>query len=168
MRLLGCTFLLCACGGLGLGAARGLKLRVVQLRTLLGALEEMERELRCRLTPLPELLAGLGERTPGAAGRFFTLCAGGLDELEGPFSRVWDRALEDGGLCLEEEDRQLLTELGGALGRYDAASQCEAIAQARSRLGENLAAAAERRDRLGRVYGVLGLTAGAFLTIILL
>lgn len=168
MKWLGCALLLCACGGLGLTAARGLKLRVDQLRALLGALEEMERELYCRLTPLPELLAGLGAHTPGEVGRFFALCAGEMDGLEGPFSQLWERMLEDSGLSLMEEDRLLLAQLGGALGRYDAASQCEAIAQVRGRLEENLAAAAERRDRLSRVYGVLGLTAGAFLTIILL
>lgn len=168
MKWLGCALALCACGWLGWSAARELKLRVAQLRAVLAALEEMERELRCRLTPMPELLAGLGERTPGEAGRFFARCAAGMEELDGPFSLLWDRALAESGLSLTEEDRRVLGELGGTLGRYDAASQCAAIGQVRSRLAGNLAAAVERRDRLGRVYGVLGLSAGAALVILLL
>lgn len=168
MKWLGCAFALCACGALGWSAARELKLRVEQLRAMMAALEEMERELSCRLTPMPELLAGLGERTPGAAGQFFARCAAGMEGLDGPFSRLWDEALAESGLSLAEEDRRVLAELGGTLGRYDAASQCSAIGQVRGRLAENLVCAAERRDRLGRVYGVLGLSAGAALVILLM
>ena len=168
MRAVGCILLLCGCGGLGLSAALRLRARWAQLRELVAALEEMERELRCRLTPLPELLAGLGARTAGPVGGFFTRCVRELDTLEErPFSRLWGQALEESGLALEEEDRRLLEELGASLGRYDGRSQCQAIAQVRGRLEENLAAALERRERLGRVYGVLGLSAGALAVILL-
>lgn len=168
MKAAGCILLLCACGGLGLGAAGKLRARWTQLRTLVAALEEMERELQYRLTPLPELLAGLAARTAGPVGIFFSLCVREMDKLEEQsFSRLWGGALEGSGLDLEEEDRRLLLELGASLGRYDSRSQCQAIAQVRGRLEENLAAALERKERLGRVYGVLGLAAGALLVILL-
>lgn len=168
MKWLGCVLALCACGALGWSAAAELKRRVSQLRAFLAALEEMERELCCRLTPMPELLAGLGERAPGEVGQFFARCAAQMEGLDGPFAPLWDGALVRSGLCLTQEDLGVLAELGGILGRYDAPSQCSAIAQVKGRLEENLAGAAERRDRLGRVYGVLGLSAGAVLAILLL
>lgn len=167
-KVTGALLLLCACGGLGLGAVYGLRERVNQLRGFLMALEEMERELRCRLTPMPQLLKALGERLEGPVGGFFALCAGGLDRLSGrPFAQLWQDALEASGLTLEEEDLRVLRELGSSLGRYDGKSQRMALEQARDRLEENLAQAVERRERLGRVYGALSLAAGAFLIIVL-
>ena len=167
MKLLGCVLLMGASGWFGLGAVWGLKARVEQLRAFLGALEEMERELSCCLTPMPELLGRLG-RTPGPVGEFFTLCAGGLDRLgERSFAQLWDKALEAADLSLDGEDRQVLEELGGSLGRYDCASQCAAVGQARARLERRLEDAGERRDRLTRVYGALSLATGTFLIILL-
>lgn len=167
MKAVGCILLLGASGWFGLGAVWGLKARTDQLRALLGALEEMERELRCRLTPMPELLGRLA-RTPGPVGEFFALCAGGLDRLgEDSFAGLWDRALEAADLCLDGDDLLPLSRLGGSLGRYDCAGQCAAIGQARARLEERLRDAEERRERLGRVYGALSLAAGTFLIILL-
>ena len=57
---------------------------------------------------------------------------------------------------------------GGVLGRYDGEGQREALALTRVQLSQCLERAAEDRSRLGRVYGALGLTAGAFLVILLL
>ncbi len=168
-RLMGCVLLLCACVGMGVAAVMGLRARVVQLRGFLAALEEMAREVQFRLTPMPELLSNLGDRLKGPVGEFFRLCAGGLDGLDRrPFSKLWREALEATDLCLEEEDLLLLEELGNSLGRYDSRRQCEALIQTRDRLEENLIAAMDRRERLGRVYGALGLAAGAFLIIVLI
>lgn len=167
MKALGCILLLGASGWLGLAAVWGLKARVEQLRAFLGALEEMERELACRLAPMPELLGRLA-RTPGPVGEFFGLCAGGLERLgERSFAQLWDKALGAADLSLGEDDLQALLELGGSLGRYDCASQCAAIGQARVRLESRLEAAEERRDRLSRVYGALSLATGTFLIILL-
>lgn len=168
MKVLGCVLLLGASGWFGLGAIWGLRARVEQLRAFLGALEEMERELDCRLTPMPELLADLAG-TAGPVGEFFALCAGELDRLgEESFARLWTGALTASDLSLDGEDLQPLLELGSSLGRYDCASQCAALGQARARLKLRLEEAEERRERLGRVYGALSLAVGMFLIILLL
>lgn len=168
MRALGCALLLGASGWFGLGAVWGLKARVDQLIAFLGALEEMERELSCRLTPMPELLGRLA-RTPGPVGEFFALCTDGLEHLgERSFASLWNKALCAADLSMDEDDLRPLSELGGSLGRYDCDSQCAAIGQARARLEVRLTDAQERRERLGRVYGALSLAAGTFLIILLL
>lgn len=167
MKTLGCILLLCASAWFGLGAVGGLKARTEQLRAFLGALEEMERELDCRLTPMPELLGQLAG-TEGPVGDFFALCAGELDRLgEQSFAALWSGALTAADLCLDGEDLRPLLELGASLGRYDRDSQCAALVQARARLEQRLDQAEERRERLGRVYGALSLAAGTFLIILL-
>ena len=167
MKTAGCVLLLCASAWFGLGAVWGLKARTEQLRAFLGALEEMERELSCSLSPMPELLERLA-RVPGPVGEFFALCAGELDHLgERSFAQLWGRSLEAADLSLDGEDLRPLLELGNSLGRYDCASQCAAVGQARARLETCLEEAEERRERMGRVYGALSLAAGMFLIILL-
>ena len=62
----------------------------------------------------------------------------------------------------------MLEQLGSVLGRYDGESQCRAIEEEVSRLGRQIVQAREDRRRLGRVYGVLGMTAGLFLAVLLI
>ena len=62
----------------------------------------------------------------------------------------------------------LLLDLGAVLGRWDGEAQCRAIAAVRSGLEENAARLRRRLEREGRVYGVVGLSAGVFLTILFL
>ncbi|CUP11622.1 stage III sporulation protein SpoAB [Flavonifractor plautii] len=54
------------------------------------------------------------------------------------------------------------------LGRYDGDGQREALAHTRAELSRALEQAREAREKQGRMYQVLGITAGAFLVILLL
>lgn len=169
IQIIGSVLLFGTCTALGFSAGFRLKERVKELRLLVAALEEMERELQCRLTPLPELLSTLSNHLDGPVGVFFRLCVSGLNGLgERSFSSLWREALEAAELRLEEEDKVLLEELGNSLGRYDGLRQCEAIAQVRGRLETNRTDAEERWERLGRVYRTLGVAGGAFLVIVLI
>ena len=93
----------------------------------------------------------------------------GLERLgEYSFAEIWTDALAacEGGL--DREDLALLRDLGTVLGRWDGEAQCRAIAAVRSGLEENAARLRRRLEREGRVYGVVGLSAGVFLTILFL
>ena len=101
--------------------------------------------------------------------RFFACCLDGMKELgEFPLSALWENALAEVPMDLGAEELEVLRALGGVLGRYDGEGQREALALTRVQLSQCLERAAEDRTRLGRVYGALGLTAGAFLVILLL
>ena len=169
LKLLGAVALAGGAAALGFSASAQLERRVRTLRTLLGALEVMEREVSFRLTPMPELLSALADRAAQPVGRFFAHCRDGLEDLgEKRLEDLWHEALEAVPMDLGEEERQVLGDLGGVLGRYDGEGQREALALTRTQLGGCLVRAAEERKRLGRVYGALGLAAGAFLVILLL
>jgi len=166
IRLIGAVLLAGGSSALGFGAVRHLEGRVRDLRELVAGLEVMERELGWRMASLPELLEraalGCGER----AARFFHLCAQGASHLNGrTFRQVW---LQASGLVLEPVDRLLLEQLGAVLGRYDAVSQRQALTAAVGRLEEQRLQAQRERQRLGRVYGTLGVAAGALLVILLI
>ena len=92
-----------------------------------------------------------------------------LDELgERSMAELWREALEQVPLGLDGPGRLALEELGEVLGRYDGDGQREALAHTRAELSRALEQAREAREKQGRMYQVLGITAGAFLVILLL
>ena len=169
IRIFGAALLILGCGGLGLSAVNRLDGRVRDLRELSAGLEILQRELGWRLSPLPEALETAAGGTHGRAAQFFACCAQGAKQLAGsPFRTLWSRGLERSPLWLSGEDRALLEQLGPILGRYDGDSQRQAVENALAGLGRRLTQAEDDRRRLGRVYGILGLTAGVFLAIVLI
>ena len=170
LRLAGVVLLMLGAAGLGLGAAGQLRRRVESLRTLTGALEQAERELSFRLTPMPELMERLAQQAGEPARFLFAHCRDHLWELgEKSFGELWREALEgESDLLLGDRERDVLSGLGDVLGSYDAAGQREALQAAGAELERCLRRAEEDRDRLGRVYTALGLGSGAMLVLILL
>lgn len=168
-HLIGAALLTAGCGAIGLGAVGRLDGRVRDLRELAAGLDTLQRELGWRLAPLPAALAAAAGETHGQTASFFERCARDAGKLNGrPFQQVWREGLESCPLQLKREDRELLEKLGPVLGRYDGDSQRRAIEDALNRLEQQIAQAGENRRRLGRVYGVLGMTAGLFLAILLI
>mgnify|MGYP002797817711 CR=1 FL=1 len=85
--------------------------------------------------------------------------------------QVYNALFQTAGEKLERltPDRAIsLEELGEVLGRYDGDGQREALAHTRAELSRALEQAREAREKQGRMYQVLGITAGAFLVILLL
>ena len=169
IRSLGAALLILGCGGLGLSAVNRLDGRVRDLRELSAGLEILQRELGWRLSPLPEALEAAAAGTQGQAARFFTFCARGSARLAGaPFRTLWSSGLDQCPLRLSREDRALLEQLGTVLGRYDGDSQRQAVENVLAGLSRQRTQAEDDRRRLGRVYGVLGVTTGLFLALVLI
>ena len=165
LKLIGALLLAGGAGALGCSAAAQLSRRVAVLRALLGALEGMEREIAFRLTPMPELLERAAAESPPPVCTLFARCRTLLDELgERSMAELWREALEQVPLGLDGPGRLALEELG----RYDGNGQREALAHTRAELSRALEQAREAREKQGRMYQVLGITAGAFLVILLL
>lgn len=147
---------------------RHLKARVTELQNLILGINVMQTEMDYRLAPLPEMLEMAAERTDGQASLFFCLCARGAEHLNGrTFQMIWKQALEASQLRLEQDDIVALTHLGGFLGRYDEERQRLLLEQTIKQLERQLEHAKEQSDRLGKVYRVLSLAAGAFVLILM-
>ena len=105
----------------------------------------------------------------GVVKEFYLLCLSGLERRsEIPFSQIWREAAESVPFHLDEHELSQLEDLGNILGRYDAASQCAALCETRERLSRLLEKAREQKEKMGRVYGTMGLASGALLVIVLL
>lgn len=169
IRLVGAALLAGSGAALGFGAVRHLELRVKVLNQLSVGLAVIKREMDWRMAPLPELLALAAKETKDQVSDFFRLCSVGAGHLNGrPFRQIWNQGLESVRLPVEPADLEVVEQLGGVLGRYDGENQRRVLAEALARLDERRRHAAEQRNRLGKVYGTLGLTAGVFLVILLI
>lgn len=170
LRLVGALLLTAGAAGLGLCAAGQLGDRVRSLRSLVGGLEILKRELSFRRTAMPELMERTARQAGEPARYLFARCRDHLEELgERSFGQIWVRAVEaEPELLLTREERAVLAELGQVLGRYDADGQIAALERAEEGLKVCLARAEEDRRRLGRVYTALGMGSGAMLAILLL
>ena len=169
MRLMGAALVVAGCGALGLRAAARLEGRVRDLGELAAGLDTLRRELGWRLSPLPDGLEAAGLALHGPAADFFAQCARRARAPDGQaFQEVWRAELDAAPLRLKPEDRALLERLGPVLGRYDGDSQRLALEEGAAGLRALQGAAADERNRLGRVYGVLGVTTGLLAAIVLL
>ena len=163
--ILGVLLVWGGCGLVGLRACGALRQRVRLLEGIGLALEIMERELVLNKTPLPDLLEQLSHKETGQSEGLFFRCKTELEQGKS-FTQSWADALDKSELA--ERDRQLLGTLGVWLGRYDAKGQAEALAHLRVDWDEHIDLARRQARGLGRVYGVLGMTAGGFLSLLLL
>ena len=118
LRLVGALLLTAGAAGLGLCAAGQLGDRVRSLRSLVGGLEILKRELSFRRTAMPELMERTARQAGEPARYLFARCRDHLEELgERSFGQIWVRALEaEPELLLTREERAVLAELGQVLG----------------------------------------------------
>jgi stage III sporulation protein AB len=70
-------------------------------------------------------------------------------------------------LELSQEECACLSGLGTLLGRFDAQEQGKSVNRVRRELEQWAVQARERQRAYGRVYGMLGITAGSALVIML-
>ncbi len=169
IRLMGAILLAGGAAMLGVCAAARTKSRVRDLQMLADGLRAILRELSYRLAPLPELLCSAKEQTGERVQTFFSLCAQGAEHLNGrSFQTIWEQAAEASQMHLEREDWLCLEPLGAVLGRYDCENQREALETSLNRVEERCREAAGQSQRQGKLYRVLGMTAGAFLVILLM
>ena len=155
----------------GFFAAHRLSCRCRVLSAFLSALDFIEAEIVCRLSPLPEIIAALATEARPPVGGFFSRMLKNYESMrdERPFSAIWADSLDaTPELDLSLEELRLMKELGGALGRYGADEQRQLIEYTRRRLRSLLDGAEKERERQSRMYGILGVAGGIAAVIILI
>lgn len=168
-RLMGAALL--TGGGLwmGLQAAAELERRAAALESWADALALLEGELAFRLPDLPWLLEELARRAPGLAGEVMAELGRSFSRLgEESFEQLWTEGISRGAGPLDAGDLEPLYRLGTVLGRCGWEEQRRAAERTRTVLEHRAAHLREELSRKGRAYGALGLSLGAFMTILLL
>ena len=97
---------------------------------------------------------------------FAERCQIGLERSDS-LSAVWRAALIQAEFPLEKDELNVLASVGEVVGRYDNAGQRAALRSAQDRLDLYARQAGEEKQRLGKMWPVLGLSAGALVVVLL-
>lgn len=168
LQLVGTILVLVGCGGCGFAMAGECRHLERNLRQTQNALEILQCEIQCRLTPLPELCGILEAACSGPVGSFFGQLRQELLLPDAGELYVCAGAAASHVRDLPEPCRRILLELCGTLGRYDAEAQLRAVVGAKDQALRHLEEL--RGGQAGRIrsYRALGLCGGAALAILLL
>lgn len=159
------------CGGaaaIGLSAGERLSVRIRVLSALVNALDLMHAEICQMLTPIKELMESIKNTAGAPLNKLFADCVEGLTHTaDTPFPIIWSKAVRNANyLELNPQEKQILIDMGNALGRYDAEEQGRCIAHARRSLDGRLHFAQAEKQRVGKLYGGLGIICGLALVIV--
>lgn len=145
------------------------KRRIAILQELCRALEQLKAELSVHLTPMPELLSSLAEKTRGSVSLFFRAVLDAMPGLgERAFYEIWSAAASAQMKELTEPELVELMKLGEILGRYELGEQLLAVEDCLGELRSALEAHCGAYPNERRLIFGLSLAGGFFLTIVLL
>ena len=167
MRYIGAALLVGGCGGFGLSLTSACRREKTMLRQLMNALQEMEWELKFRITELPDLCRIAGAAAGGRLKHIFLELAGKLDagevtDISGSFNAILNRSE------LPRRVRKHLAQLGRSLGRFDLEGQLQGLQAVRMQCRKDLQVLEEQGPEQLRCCRTLLLCAGAALAILFL
>ena len=170
VKLMLCAVIIAAGVGAGYLKAKPYENRLLHLQDLTLALKALEGEMKYSRDPLGILLARIGEKLDNRAGVFFLEVRKNLEkEFSFDFQKAWNQAVAKvyGETSLTAEDRDIVCQLAGELGKTDLTGQGSFFQRAFEKLAEKEKEAGEIRITKGRMYRGL-YTAVAVLIVIIL
>ena len=168
IKIIGALFLVGGASIIGIYASNELFVRSRVLGSFLASLGIMRAEIGGRLTPICELMEYLAKEVPPPLGFFFAACGKEKREkADTPFYLIWKKNITHAEyLKLKPNEAEVISELGGVLGRYGAEEQISAIAHLERRVSSLAERAENDRKRLGKLYAKLGLLCGVAVVIV--
>lgn len=166
IRMTGVVLLISGCGSFGFLMGIHYHREIQMLRILLSTLQEMEWELRYRLTPLPDLCTIAADTAKGKLRELF--CELGYQLESGTCAEVSGCM---NGLVQKKDIPyrcgRCLKDLGRCLGRYDLEGQLQGLASVKAQIRAYLEELDTNRAERIRSYQTLALCAGCALAILL-
>lgn len=158
-------------GGLGLYESYLVKLKYENLKALKRSLLCLRGDIAFGRTPLPEAFLGISRRSEGMVGAFFEKLAGKLETGDGSrLSELWEQTAGETFYkkSLTEKDRKEWIELGQTIGYLDSKMQLDTLNLYLERMEQSLEIQREEKRVKIRLYNLLGVMAGVFITIMIL
>lgn len=171
IKLLGAGMVLLSCTGMGFFISEKYKMRIAQLKELRRHMNILYGEIQYGASELPEALKSVASRNHGDITAFFEWASTEASKLEGSrFSSIWKHAIEEKlkDTCLKKEDKQLLQRLGDNLGFLDQKTQLSTMELYIHSLEDNIEEGTKEMKEKVRLYHMLGVLGGIFITIVML
>ncbi|SES87000.1 stage III sporulation protein AB [[Clostridium] polysaccharolyticum] len=171
LKILGAILTIVSCSALGFYFSNEMNVRVKQLRELKKYVTILRGDIRYGGTPLPEAISNLASRSPGAFHAFLHHVSEQLYQSKGgTFSEIWGKSvwsdLKD--TSLTGNDKEGLIRFGDTLGYMDREMQVNTIDLYLNQLQEEINDQASVAKERTKLYNVLGIMAGIFITIVMI
>ena len=169
VKIIGAMMIICGTAAWGIGSVAKMKNRVATINSLADSLEVMKDEICINLTPLPKVMEIVGKVSGKPAAQFYRKVASKTSDIpQYGFFGIWMQALDEGGLTLGNEERDVLIRLGSGLGKYDCDSQGRIITSAKKSL-ERIGERAEReKNANSKLHAFLGVAEGMMAVVVLI
>ncbi len=169
LKMAGCVMVFVGCLFMGYFKALSFRGRCIELENILEILKLMELEITYRKEPLAKMFRKVSESRKCWFTNVLVTCSD-MMEIKYSLRDSWTTALNEwqAGCPLEKEDVDILRDMVSGLGRSDSRSQSRIFTPAALRLEANLKKAAEREEKLGRMYKALGTAAGIVIVILII
>ncbi|MBQ3556272.1 MAG: stage III sporulation protein AB [Oscillospiraceae bacterium] len=164
LKLFGLLLVAGGCTFWGFRAADELSARVRIVQELAQAVQVMERELSLFRPSLPVLLERMAQGRDKRVSDLLMRCCAEIEKGKN-FTEIWEKQVEH--LDIDEREKGLVRGLGQVLGQYDDRGQVQAAMGIRQELEACAARRREDNRTKGRMYRMLGVTAGGFLILTL-
>lgn len=171
IKIFGSIFLLTSAAAIGYLKADELKERVRCLNALKRMMILLQGELRFHRATLSEAFENVSERVDPPLDMFLEELAKKLENRHsGSFLTVWDEVVDNllTNEGFKKEDKVLLEQLGTSLGYLDLTMQTETLNLAILQTDDVIMNAKEQLEIKGKLYQTMGVTAGAFLTLLII
>jgi len=171
LKIIGSVFIITSTSVFGYLLGKEKTNRFLQLRTLKRILYQLRGEIQYGYTPLPEAMGSLGRRNETVFSDFFLSIEEQLKNFEGnTFYSIWKRGIEDKlkATSLIKSDKVKLISLGENLGYLDQEMQIRTIDLYIEGLEEEIMIESKSMKEKIRLYQLLGVLSGIFVTIVML
>lgn len=171
IKIIGSIFTICSSIAIGTYFSQSLTWRIEALKEMKNCILLLKGDIRYACTPLPEAFATIGGRKKNAFGKFFLKLSQQLKQLDGStFVELWKKAVETdlSQTALKKWDKESFGKLGECLGYLDKEMQLNQIDFYLSQLEEEIKQLEMEKKEKKRLYQMLGVMGGLFVTILLL
>lgn len=145
--------------------------RLNQLKDLKQSFLLLRGEIEYGCTPLPEAMENLASKNDTVFSSFFQSVAGKLGTYEGrTFYDIWKEEIKEklGHTSLTKEDKKRLVTIGETLGYLDRKMQQNTINFYLEGLNEEIKREGESQGEKIRLFQLMGVLSGIFVTIVML
>jgi stage III sporulation protein AB len=168
-KLLGALLVTAASMMSGWAARQGLRQQLSQLRQLRLALELMQGELELHMPAVSQLFETVGNQLGGSLGEFFLGTAVKMAAVTGrPPKTAMKLQLEEQNLSLSGEEKAMLLELGGTLGRYDLEGQARTLELYKHRLDGRIETETQVIRQRSKAWMTASVCTGLMLVVLML
>jgi stage III sporulation protein AB len=171
LKILGVILVITASSAIGFYFSSLAKARVEDLKELRKCIYILKGDIRYSATPLPEAIQMVALKIESNLSPFFQKIADELNKLEGrTLSSIWTSSVNTqlDRCCLNKKDKMYLIQFGESMGYLDKDTQINTIdlyiSQLDTEIDEMITSVKEKT----RLYNLLGIMGGIFMTIIII